>query len=263
MERSLTVDGLYVAAVAPDTPQSHRPPLLLVHGGCHGAWCWEPWLQALPGLGWEGYALSLRNHPGSVAVDAATFLTGLTVEDYADDVATVAAHIGRPSVVVGHSLGGIVAQCYAARRGPTPRPAALVLLASVPPGGLGAIRSAPFPTDVPMLPDAETAARLFFHSTPAPAVAAAVARLVGESPAVINSYSLEPGFPIPRDAVTCPVLSVTAGYDGTPCPRDGRIADYYGGTHWHEPEMGHNLMCEVGADDLLRRMLGWLERNAA
>ncbi|CAH2600445.1 putative Lysophospholipase [Rhodovastum atsumiense] len=105
--------------------------LLLVHGICVGAWIWER--HFLPGLAAAGYnvhALSLRGHAGSPGRDG---LHGYGLAHYAEDVRAVAAEIGRPVVVVGHSLGGAVVQTAIAGGA---RFAGAVLMASVPPYGL-------------------------------------------------------------------------------------------------------------------------------
>ena len=45
---------------------SRRPSLLFIHGGFHGAWCWDeymlPWFAR---QGWHAVALSLRGHGNS------------------------------------------------------------------------------------------------------------------------------------------------------------------------------------------------------
>ena len=96
---SFQLDGLHVEhAPAQAAPSAQgipgaRPALLLVHGAGHGAWCWEHWMDALAKRGWTSYALSVRNHPGSRAVPEAQYLRGTRVDDYADDVETVARHL--------------------------------------------------------------------------------------------------------------------------------------------------------------------------
>lgn len=110
---------------------SDRPPLLLVHGAWHGAWCWaRHFMPHLADAGWAVHALSLRGHGGS----AGGSLNRLRLRDYADDVAAVTAELG-PAVLVGHSMGGAVVQrllCRAHR----PAVVAGALLASVPPRGV-------------------------------------------------------------------------------------------------------------------------------
>jgi pimeloyl-ACP methyl ester carboxylesterase len=269
MSESFQVDGLHVLHVAPGAPAARkaaapaRPPLLLVHGSGHGAWCWELWLERLPALGWEAFALSLRNHPGSRTLDRETFLKRTSVEDYADDVAAVARQIGRPCAVVGHSMGGIVVQRFAARQlAAGGALAALVLLASVGPGQLGPIREAPMSTDVPFELAPEVAAKRYFHNTEPTVLKRALERLCPESPAVTNQYSLSPGVPIAPGEITCPLLAVTAEHDHTPVPKVRRIAEYYGGDWLHDEDDGHDVMLEAGWAALLERILAWLDGHA-
>ncbi|MDH4247457.1 MAG: alpha/beta fold hydrolase [Deltaproteobacteria bacterium] len=255
---SYVLEGLQVLRTG---DQASRPPLLLVHGAGHGAWCWEPWLRVLDTLGWEAHALSLRGHPGSKPVFHETYLKSLRVADYAADVATVARLLERPAVIMGHSMGGIVVQQVAQSREAfqMPAPAALVLLASVAPGQLGPMRSKPVNTDRLYLPDAETAERLYFHRTPRAEIAALTARIVGESPSVINEYSLGQGVPIDPARLECPVLSVTAHHDGTNVPRDDRIARALGG-EWLDLDIGHDLMLDGGCEEALQAVMAWITR---
>ena len=239
-----------------------RPPVLLVHGAGHGAWCWDGWMRQLAREGWEAHALSLRNHPPSGAVDAETFCTRLSVSDYVADVASVAAGIGRPAVVVGHSMGGIVVQSFAATNHEAAiAPAGMVLMTAAPPGQLGPIRDAPLPTSAPVTLDPATIAQRYFAGAPAAVVAQAVMKIVGESPSVMNEYSLGEGVPIARDAIRCPMLVLSAGLDGSTVPKDSRIADYYDADYIHKGETGHDMMLEPGADVLLNEVLAWVEAS--
>lgn len=108
-----------------------RPcPLLFLHGAFAGAWCWDehflPWFAA---RGFDAHALSLRGHGGS---DGHERLSGFGIADYVADVAWAVGELGAPPLIVGHSMGGFVAQKYAEAHDV----AGLVLMASVPPTGL-------------------------------------------------------------------------------------------------------------------------------
>jgi pimeloyl-ACP methyl ester carboxylesterase len=87
---------------------SPRPSLLFIHGGFHGAWCWDeyllPWFAS---RGWHANALSLRGHGNS---EGHADIRRWTMDDYAADVMQVLAGLRRPTVLVGHSMGGVVAQ---------------------------------------------------------------------------------------------------------------------------------------------------------
>ncbi|MBX3662067.1 MAG: alpha/beta hydrolase [Burkholderiales bacterium] len=105
-----------------------RPPLLFVHGAFCGAWCWEEhFLPFFAGRGYDAWAVDLRGHAGNCEV------AGLaSIEDYVDDVLAAVRMIGSPPVLLGHSMGAVVAQ-RAWRRAQVP---ALGLLAPVPLQGL-------------------------------------------------------------------------------------------------------------------------------
>jgi non-heme chloroperoxidase len=94
----------------PEIAQAKRTPLLFVHGAHVGAWCWEehflPWFAS---HGFPVYALSLRGH-GSSGGRARLDRFGLA--DYARDLASAVALIGRAPVIIGHSMGGMVAQKF-------------------------------------------------------------------------------------------------------------------------------------------------------
>ncbi len=272
MHESFYLDGLHVEHARPEAgPEALRPdggapsgraPLLLVHGAGHGAWCWEDWMAALPGLGWEAWALSLRNHPGSRTVFWEDYLRRLRVADYVDDVDAVARHIGRPAIVIGHSMGGLVAQGLAARRGRAGTPlAGMVLLAAAGPGALGPLRDAALPTDQPFWLTPLIARQRYFHTAAEGVVNRALARLVPESPAVMNEYSLAPGLDAGPQDPRCPVLCVSAERDGTAVPRDDRLAKYYGADFLLCRNTGHDVMLEANAAAILGDVLAWAKRR--
>ncbi|MEM9173759.1 MAG: alpha/beta fold hydrolase [Myxococcota bacterium] len=85
-----------------------RPPLLFVHGGFHAAWCWDVhYLPFFAGRGWPVHALSLRGHGES---DGHPDIHRFTLEDYADDVRATVESIGGAAILLGHSMGGAIAE---------------------------------------------------------------------------------------------------------------------------------------------------------
>jgi pimeloyl-ACP methyl ester carboxylesterase len=107
-------------------------PVLFIHGAYVGAWCWEEhFLPYFAARGVDCYAMSLRGHGRS---EGRQRLAMTTLADYVDDVARVIAGLPQPPVLIGHSMGGMVVQKYLERHAEVP---AAVLMASVPPQGLG------------------------------------------------------------------------------------------------------------------------------
>lgn len=72
--------------------------IVLVHGGFHGAWCWEKLVPELRSLGYETLAIDLPGHGTRLAERG-------TLDSYRHAVAEV---IEEGDVLVGHSMGGYV-----------------------------------------------------------------------------------------------------------------------------------------------------------
>ncbi len=71
---------------------------LLIHGSCHGAWCWRDVLPLLHDAGHEAQAIDLPSH-GEDETPAAE----VTLDLYAKAILRV---IDEPVVLVGHSMAG-------------------------------------------------------------------------------------------------------------------------------------------------------------
>jgi pimeloyl-ACP methyl ester carboxylesterase len=100
---------LAVSAALPDTA-TDRPPIILVHGAANSASVWTFWQRELTAGGWPSYAIDLRGHGRSDPTD----LAHTSMHDYAADVRALAAQFARPPVVIGWSMGGLVALMAAA-----------------------------------------------------------------------------------------------------------------------------------------------------
>ena len=118
-------------------PRNSSPPIVFVHGVCHGAWCWHHFLGYFADRGYHTIAMSLRGHGASSGREQ---LHQLRLEDYVDDVVRVVERLGHKAVLVGHSMGGAIVQRYIARY--TDTVCATVLFASATAGGLGGARFA-------------------------------------------------------------------------------------------------------------------------
>jgi pimeloyl-ACP methyl ester carboxylesterase len=103
-ERVVSERGLYVEIWLPER-RSRRKPIYLVHGELGGSWLWQRYLAYFAPRGWEGHALNLRGHYWSDTADFAE----LDFDSYVADTRAGMAHLGRPPVVIGHGLGGLLA----------------------------------------------------------------------------------------------------------------------------------------------------------
>jgi pimeloyl-ACP methyl ester carboxylesterase len=95
---------LGVTAALPDR-DSARPPIILVHGAANSASIWTFWQQELAAQGRASYAIDLRGHGRSIGVDLST----TSLYDYAADGCMLALQFKRSPIVLGWSMGGLVA----------------------------------------------------------------------------------------------------------------------------------------------------------
>lgn len=155
--------------------------LVLVHGSCHGAWCWRDMIAPLTQSGHDVVALDLPSHG-----DDPTPVNTVTLDSYAQAIASACTP---DTVLVGHSMGGY-AITAAAELAPQNIAQLIYLAAYVPVSGasLADMRrmapSQPFLPAVVMAQDAQSftvdaakAPALFYHDCSDAQVAYALARL--------------------------------------------------------------------------------------
>lgn len=253
--------GLELISTRADGQRRMRP-LLFVHGGFHGAWCWSdhfmPWFAS---RGFDCHAISIRDH-------GASRRTGRDAEwrlrDYVDDVRWAMGQIGEDPILVGHSLGGSIVQKVALDN-PCP---AMVLLAPSPIGGSNraamrmmfshprALMRAMTKKD---LTEALPAFLSFFLSSDLSLNSrdSIANRLDGLTSfaAAADAFYLDP----PRPAATEMPVLVVAGEKDWSIPRykNAKLAKAYGGTLIDVPT-AHDIMCDTQWETAALRILEWL-----
>jgi pimeloyl-ACP methyl ester carboxylesterase len=245
--------------------RDHPVPLLFVHGGWHGAWCWDQYfLDHFADNGFRATAVSLRGHGKS---DVGQPLDTCTVSDYVDDVRAAAEHIDGAPVVVGHSMGGYVVQKYLEKH---TAPAG-VLMASAPPQGAlmaslrmmarhpwAVLKTNTFGNthDVVRTPRLARS-HLFCRRTPQAIVDDCVVRLQPESALAMKQMLSKHG--IHCDAVSTPLLVLGATQDGAFNENEViATAGAYKTDAKFFPDMGHNMMLEPGWRTVADHIISWL-----
>jgi pimeloyl-ACP methyl ester carboxylesterase len=109
--------------------KKRKPPVVMIHGGFCGPWAWDEFAARFRAAGYEVATPALRFHDGAKPAAA---LASTSLTDYAADLEKLIAAMKVPPILVGHSLGGLLAQMLAARR----NIAAAVLLAPSAPWGV-------------------------------------------------------------------------------------------------------------------------------
>ncbi|QUS58727.1 alpha/beta hydrolase [Pseudovibrio brasiliensis] len=93
---------------------SSLPPVLLLTGTNAAAWAMENVRTSLEAAGYVCHSLTYRYHDLPPGPERDAKLTGLSIADYVEDARQAIDEIGEPPVVVGHSIGGLIAQLLAA-----------------------------------------------------------------------------------------------------------------------------------------------------
>jgi len=237
-----------------------RPTLLFVHGAFVTHEPWQPWLERLGARGFPGVAVARRGRLGFGPERA----RGLRFRDYLDDTLAALDALGETPVVVGHSLGALLAQKVAELG----RARAMVLLSPAPAAMLTA-QPVALPAYLPMLPKilsgrplippAGACRRLVLNRVPEAEHASTHASLVHESGTVyrelmFGSVHVDPA------KVRCPTLVLSGEHDHVISPALARFtAERYGAELGLYPEHAHWLLGEPGWELLVDRVATWLE----
>jgi pimeloyl-ACP methyl ester carboxylesterase len=250
----------------PPTPANPlaNPPILFLHGVFGTPSLLAPWTNFLESAGYTVHAPAL---PGREPTDDAVLARTGIGECFA---AALDAYdrIGEPAIVIGHSMGGLLAQKIAAARSPL----AAVLLAPVPPGVLWP-RLRALPHLVPImprilagkafLPSARTMREVPLNTLPAAEQEELIPRLVRDSGRVFRELCMGAASTKVRAAdVTCPVLCVSAGSDQNVAPWiSRRIARRYGAEWQDHLGKPHWIIAQSALDDVAPPVLEWLRRK--
>lgn len=255
------IDGLVLEHAAP-VGRAHCRPVLFVHGMWGGSWYLRNYLDAAAQAGWDAWAINLRGHGENPAPGG---LGGVGLLDYVADVRRGLAHIG-PAVLVGHSMGGLIAQKAAEGGGV----AAAVFMTSAAPRGIIGLKWPVLSRMIRYLPAmlagrAFTVRRahadhLFLNRLSLEQREWAFPRFGAESGRVARELALG-GLAVDATEVRCPTLVVGASDDRiTPASLQRRIARRYGSSYQEAAGHAHMLMLEDGWERPLKDMLAWMER---
>jgi len=246
------------------------PPIVMIHGAFCGPWSFDRFRVPFEDAGYSVHAPVLRHHEHGREPPAALGKVSLT--DYAADLEKVIAGLGEAPILIGHSMGGLLAQMLAAKG----LARALVLLAPSAPWGT-------LPSTIFEIASSQT---LMFHGgdyrgqliQPSYMIAAAhsldkldaaersrvYARFVPESGQATFeimswSFDLRRAALVRARDVSCPVLCLVGSDDKINPPSTvARIAQRYRGGFETLQGHSHWLIGEPGYDKIAARTLAWL-----
>jgi len=215
-----------------------------------------------------------RFHDPSPLVEQASQISGLSIADYVEDIASSIEALHARPILIGHSLGGVIAQKLAARGLAT----ALVLLN-------GSVNWGVLPTtdqerelaktlisagafwEGTLLPDFETMSRFGLNRLTPDEQQRVFSRMGPESGRVMFElffwmFDVNQTTKIDYDAVTCPVLVVSGSEDLAVPPSTSRLIAERHGEHatFHEASgYGHYLTLEPAWREVAEFCAEWID----
>jgi pimeloyl-ACP methyl ester carboxylesterase len=258
MPERISIGSLSALVVGPMVETG--PPLLFVHGFFGRAIAFVPMMEALERAGHKCVAIDLRGHGDSRLSQP---LGSVSMNDYADDVETAARGLDNP-IIVGHSMGGMLAQMVGARG----VGCGLVLLSPAPPRGiplmsikLAIAQSRYMPailTSRTVIPGRADLRALVVNKIPGAEQDMILDMLVPDSGRAAREMSML-GVPVDRDRVTVPML-VIGGEDDRfiPWRRYARVAKRYAAPFLLAPGRGHMLILEPKYEEICRWISDWI-----
>jgi len=240
----------------------------MVHGAFCGGWTFERFRRPFEAAGHPVIAPDLRGHAAGERPGA---VTGLSMTDYARDIARLCSEQAEPPILLGHSMGGLVAQLAARRT----KVRALLLLAPSPPWGVtgssmeeaitafGLHALGPFWAQA-VSPDKTLMRSYSLDRLPKPEREAAVAQLCDESGRALwetLNWWLDPFMTtsIGAGPLEAPSLVLVGARDVVhPAATARMIADRIGGACREFPNMSHWLPGEAGWQAVAETSLDWV-----
>jgi pimeloyl-ACP methyl ester carboxylesterase len=250
--------------------------IVMIHGMWGTPHVWRHWRRMFEARGWVVHVPALRLHDAPPLKPPAGLGT-LSLLDYAADLQALVSRLPAKPIIIGHSMGGLLAQILVARQAC----AAAVLLCPAPPAGVFALHPSVMRAFLRIQlqwgwwkrPHRATFREAMYGSfntcTDPMECEHEYAHFVHESGRVL----LEIGLPfldsrraarVDPTAIACPLLVVGAAQDRlTPARVVRKIARRYGAEHREFPGQGHWVLGQPGWQDVATDVADWLDRLPA
>ena len=246
-------------------------PLVMIHGAFCGGWVFDAFAEPFRAAGHAVLTPDLPRHAPGAGTAA-----GLSMSDYAAAMAETAAGLDAPPVIVGHSLGGLVALLAASKV----RTAGVILLAPSPPWGvsgstmeeaisaIGLYALGPYWTQA-IDPDFGTFARYGVDRLESAERQAVFGRMQPESGRALFetlNWWLDPFMTtlVHPGRINAPILALAGERDVIHPPATVRETARRVGAHMEVlAGMSHWLPAEPGWREAADLCLGWLEEAGA
>lgn len=250
--------------------------IFMIHGMMCGDWCWENYKKYFEAKGYRCLTPTLRYHGMDPRDNPDPDLGSTSLLDYAGDLEKEINKLGGRPIIMGHSMGGLLAQMLGARG----LGESLVLLAPAAPYGIPSIKYSVLKSFIGVMSRGrfwrksfrfsyDTAEYAVMHKMNAHERRAAYERMVYESGLAALQIGLwfldvHRASRVDGDKIKCPVLVVSGSEDRiTPAPVVKRVAEKYRevSTYREFENHAHWVIGEPGWEEIAGYVWDWLENK--
>lgn len=248
--------------------------IFMIHGGWGGPWCWENYKGFYEEEGYRCVTTTLRFHDMDPKDAPDPRLGTTSLLDYAEDLEQEIQQLGVEPIVMGHSMGGLLAQILASRG----LAKALVLLTPLSPAGIMALTPSVIKSfwsaqttwafwKKPMRQKFDEAVYSILHLLPPDEQRETYDKFVyesGRAGAEIGYWFFDPqgASRVDDSKVTCPVLVIAGTEDRiTPASVVRQVAKKYEAvsTYKEFEDHAHMVVAEPGWQEIAEYAADWLE----
>jgi pimeloyl-ACP methyl ester carboxylesterase len=252
--------------------------IYMIHGMWGGPWYWGNYKSVFEKRGYRCVATTLRFHDMDPQDAPNPQLGKTSLLDYAEDLEQEIQQLGVKPVVMGHSMGGLLAQILGSRG----LAKSLVLLAPASPAGIMALRPSVIKSfwsmqkkwgfwKKPMRQTFNEAVYSMLHLLPPDEQKESYDKFVYESGQAAYEigywlFDSKKASRVDETKVTCPVLVIAGAEDRiTPAAVVRRVAKKYEAvsTYREFEKHAHWVVAEPGWQDISEYVAGWLEQALA
>lgn len=251
--------------------------IFMIHGMWAAGWYWETYVKFFGDKGYRCVPTTLRYHDMDPRSLPDPRLGTTSILDYANDLEGEIRNLGDKPIIMGHSMGGLLAQILASRG----LAKVAVLITPASPRGILALKPsviksffsimiAPGFWKKPMRISFESVVYSQMHLLSPEVQQAKYSKMVyesGRAAAEIGFWLLDPNqaTKVDESKVTCPVLIVAGSEDRiTPAAVIKSTAKKYKAvsTYKEYPGYAHSIIVEPGWEKIAEDIEAWLKKPA-
>jgi len=249
--------------------------IFMIHGMYGGGWCWENYKDYFEAKDYKCISPSLRFHNICHSDIPDPRLGTTSILDYADDLEEQIRALDEPPIIMGHSMGGLLAQILGARG----LAQSLVLLTPASPHGISAFKFSVLKSfsksflqygfwKKPLKPTFKGMVYSCLHLMEKDEQQKIFKRLAyesGRAACEIGLWFLDPNGSsrVDESKIKCPMLIIGASEDRiTPVSIIKKIADKYTQATYKEfPDHAHWVLGQPNWEDIADYISKWLKEK--